>query len=112
MAEFNIMSKQCPTCRAKAVEKIDDSLSFKPPTHHCLNCGTKLKTVHDRDALWAIPITFVAFGVMAILLLWLRDLQVITDVLRAAIIGGIAVFSMSMVFKVYMRGIVFRQWKE
>ena len=111
MTEFNLVTKQCPVCHAKAVEKIDGRISFKPPSHHCIKCRAKLTAVHVKEALWAIPVAIIALGVMSALLSWLLDSQTIVGGFRAALMGGIAALAMSITFNVYMRGIVFRHWK-
>jgi hypothetical protein len=104
------MSKQCPVCQAKAVERIDNNLRFKPPSHHCTKCGAKLKTAITPNVLWVIPVGVLSMGVAICCIRWLQNSQIITGTLRAGLIGGIYAFATAVTFNVLVRGMVFRPW--
>jgi hypothetical protein len=80
MAQFNVLSKQCPKCSEKAVVLIDEQVRFKPPTHRCRNCSAELRTVFTPQALWSIPIGFIALGTLYLALTLLQQSQAITGV--------------------------------
>ena len=112
MAEFNVLSKQCPLCRELSVEPIKGRLSFRLPTHRCAKCGAELKTTFTRFALWSVPTCVISLMAMYIAITWLQQSQAITGVFRAGLIGGIVALAFLIPANVAMRGIVFSSFKS
>ena len=108
MAEFNVLSKQCPLCRCTSVEPLSRHFSFKAPTHRCSKCGAPLRAVFTLSTLWCIPVGAIALGAGCLALIWLQHADALTGVVRAALVGGIGAFSISIIFNVLLRGVVFR----
>jgi hypothetical protein len=111
MAQFNVLSKQCPLCRELSVESIRGSLRIRPPTHRCANCGAELKTTFSRSALWSVPVAVIALSAMYIAITWLQQSQAVTGVVRAGLIGGIVALAFSIPGNIALRGIVFCPFK-
>lgn len=112
MAEFNVLSKQCPLCRETSVVPIDGRLSFRLPTHRCAKCSAELKTTFTRFALWSVPVGVISLGAMYIAITWLQQSQAVTGVTRAGLMGGIMALAASIPINVALRGIVFCPFKS
>ena len=112
MAQFSVLSKQCPMCSEIAVEPIEGRVPFTSPTHRCEECGAELKTEFTSHALWSIPIGIIALGILYFGQTWLQQSQAITGTTRAGLVGGLVAVCASLPMYVARRGIVFRAWKK
>ena len=112
MAEYNVLSKQCPMCREASVVPIDGRLSIEPPTHRCAKCGAELKTSFTRFALWSVPVCLVSLIGMYFALIWIQQSQMITGAFRAGLAGAIVALAFAIPANVAMRGIVFCPFKS
>jgi hypothetical protein len=111
MAQFNVLSKQCPVCQAEAVEQIDNHIRFRPPTHRCSKCNAMLKTVATPETLWSVPVFALVIALFVASLQWLQA-QDMSGLVRSALMGGLGALAFAVPFNVAMRGIVFRRFEQ
>jgi hypothetical protein len=108
MKRVSFLSNQCPVCNGTSVHRIEGGSAFRPPTHNCPDCGSKLKTGFSIQVLWAVPVTILSLAAALFVVVWLQRTQFLSGFGRAAIIGGIGGLAFAISGRAVMRGIVFR----
>jgi len=108
MAKFNVLSKQCPVCNGKSVQRIGGQWGFTSPTHRCSDCNAVLKATFTVRALWSIPVAAISLTAMYFLVSWLQQSQDVGGIVRAMLVGAVVGLAGALPAGVALRGVVLR----
>lgn len=111
MSAFNVRSKQCPVCAGKSVYRINTARLVRAPSFRCPDCGAELTTAITPQVLWAVPTCALAFGLVFLVLTWLRQSDWLHGAAFGGAFGGLFGGAYAISAKVAMKGIVYRPWE-
>jgi hypothetical protein len=73
MPRFNVSSKECPVCGAKAVSRVERVWGFRSAAFKCESCGASLKTAVSPQVLWAVPVLAVMSAIAYFVAGWAKQ---------------------------------------